>query len=229
MLFNIPLNLINEGHLQNLVNAVPEGRQIEYKQQLPGNSYEDVVEFLKDVSAMANSIGGDILYGVREGRDESGNTLAVAVDGVAGVDADAAILRLENFIRNSIKLRLIGLQIRPISLTKGNQVFIIRVPRSWNAPHVVEYQRHWRFYYRNSAGTHPMDVTELRHAITFQDTLRRRLEEFRIERLAKIAGDETLLPTGKIVLHFQPLDSLDENFEVDIRVARAQPNFHSSA
>jgi hypothetical protein len=224
MLFDIPLYLINETHLQSLVNATPEGRQIEYKQQLPGNAYDDSVEFLKDVSAMANSIGGDILYGVREGRDASGNTLAVAVEGVTGEDADRVILRLENLIRNSIKVRLIGLQIRPINLNNGNQVFIVRVPRSWNAPHVVEYQRHWRFYYRNSAGTHPMDVTELRHAMTFQDTLRRRLEEFRVERLAKIAGDETLLPTGKIVLHFQPLNSFDEAFEVDIRAASNRPD-----
>jgi hypothetical protein len=81
---------------------------------------EDAVEagamWERGSAERANSIGGDILYGVREGRDESGNTLAVAVDGVAGVDADAAILRLENFIRNSIKLRLIGLQIGPSSL-----------------------------------------------------------------------------------------------------------------
>src|SRR5687768_4743890 len=101
MLFNIPLEAISESHLQGLVNAVPEGRQLEYKERLPGNTYDDVVEFLKDVSAMANTLGGDILYGVREGRDASGNTLALAVNGVAGVDEDREKLRLEGYLLNS--------------------------------------------------------------------------------------------------------------------------------
>lgn len=221
MLFDIPLEQINEGHLQSLVGAVPEGRQIEYKLQLPGNLDQDVVEFLKDVTALANTIGGDILYGVREGKDAGGNTLAVAVEGIAGEDADKVKQRLENFIRNSVRLRLIGHRIEPIGLANGNQVFIVRVPRSWNAPHVVEYGRHWRFYYRNSAGSHPMDVTELRHAFSLADTTAQRLAEFRLERLAKIAADETVGAGAKVVLHIQPLNSTDPATTIDVAQARS--------
>lgn len=61
-----------------------------------------------------------------------------------------------------------------------------------------------------------MDITELRHAITFADTLGQRLEEFRLDRLAKIDTD-TLLERGpKIALHFQPLSSVELNSPVDI-------------
>ena len=221
MLFDIPLDSVDESHLQSLVNSVPEGRQIEYKQHLPGNSYDEVVEFLKDASAMANAYGGDILYGVREGKDAGGNTVAVAVDGVAGEDADKVKLRLENVIRDNVRPRLIGYRVEPISLANGNRVFILRVPRSWNAPHVVEYQRHWRFYYRNSAGSHPMDVTELRHAFTFADTLAQRLEEFRLERLAKIASDMTVGDGPKVVLHIQPFSSVDPTAHVDFLRAKS--------
>lgn len=220
MLFDIPLHFIEESHLQSLVNSVPEGRQIEYKLQLPGNSDQDIVEFLKDVSAMANTLGGDILYGVREGKDAGGNTLAVAVEGISGEDADKVKQRLETFIRNSIKLRLIGHRIEPIRLANGNQVFIVRVPRSWNAPHVVEYGKHWRFYYRNSAGSHPMDVTELRHAYSLADTLSQRLEEFRLERLAKIASDEAI-KGAKVVLHIQPFSSVDPAATIDFARTRS--------
>lgn len=215
MLFDIPLDSINESHLQSLVNGAPEGRQIEYKRQLPGNSRDEGIEFLKDVTAMANTHGGDILYGVGEGKDAGGNTVAVAIDGVAGEDADKVKLRLEDVIRNGVRPRLIGLRIEPVSLANGNQVFIVRVPRSWNAPHVVDYQRHWRFYYRNSAGSHPMDVTELRHAFTFSDTLSQRLEEFRLERLAKIAADEKIGTGPKVALHIQPFSSVDPTAHVD--------------
>ncbi|MDT4896407.1 MAG: hypothetical protein QOH25_1484 [Acidobacteriota bacterium] len=219
MLFDIPIDQINEGHLQSLINSVPEGRQIEYKLQLPGNLDQDVVEFLKDVTAMANTLGGDILYGVREGKDASGNTLAASIDGVSGEDADKVKQRLENFIRNSIKPRLIGHRIEPVKLANSNQVFIIRLPRSWNAPHVVEYQRHWRFYYRNSAGSHPMDVTELRHSFLLSDTISQRLEEFRLERLAKIASDETIGKDAKVVLHIQPLSSVDPAAAINVELA----------
>jgi len=63
------INTITEADLQRLVD---EGRredvQLEFKQALPGNSDEGKKEFLKDVTAMANSSGGDIIYGVREDR-----------------------------------------------------------------------------------------------------------------------------------------------------------------
>jgi Putative DNA-binding domain len=209
MLFDIPLDSINESHLQSLVNSVPEGRQIEYKLQLPSSLDQDVVEFLKDVTAMANTLGGDILYGVREGKDASGNTLAMSIDGVSGEDADKVKQRLESFIRDNVRPRLIGHRIEPVKLSNGNQVFIVRLPRSWNAPHVIEYKKHWRFYYRNSAGSHPMDVTELRNAFLLADATSQRLEEFRLERLAKIASDETIGKGAKVVLHIQSLNSID--------------------
>jgi hypothetical protein len=220
MLFDIPLNSINESHLQSLVNSTPEGRQIEYKQQLPGPLDQDVVEFLKDVTAMANTIGGDILYGIGEGNDATGNTLATSIDGISGEDADKVKQRLENFIRDNIRPRLIGHSIEPISLSNGNQVFIVRAPRSWNAPHVVEYKKHWRFYYRNSAGSHPMDVTELRYAYSLADTVSQRLEEFRLERLAQITADETIGKGAKVVLHIQPLSSVNPATTVNVAMAR---------
>jgi predicted HTH transcriptional regulator len=42
-----------------------EDRAIEYKLDLPGGN-EDRREFLRDGSAFANALGGDILYGIEE-------------------------------------------------------------------------------------------------------------------------------------------------------------------
>jgi hypothetical protein len=220
MLFDIQLNKSDETVLQSLLDVVPEGRQIEYKRDLPKkDDYEDVKEFLKDVSAMANTIGGDIVYGVSEGKNANGDTVAQALDGIANEDADKVKLRLDQMIRANIKPTLIGYDIHPITLGGGLTIFVLRVHRSWNAPHVVEYKRHWRFYYRDSAGSHPMDVTELRHAITFAGTLQQRLEEFRLDRLARIAADPSLNPTAKIVIHIQPFDSVREDYEVELNKA----------
>jgi predicted HTH transcriptional regulator len=64
---NPPLDLIDETILQTLVsNKVAEGKKIEYKQALPGNSDSEKKEFLADVSSFANAIGGDLIFGVEE-------------------------------------------------------------------------------------------------------------------------------------------------------------------
>jgi len=212
------LDQITEDDLQRLI-GVSEDRQLEFKENL-GRSDDEVKEFLKDVSAMANAIGGDVIYGVVEGVDGNGNTVGQIIQGISGEDSDEAILRLDNLIRDCIKPRLIGVGIRPVQLSNTNTVFIVRVPRSWNSPHVVDRKGHWRFYYRDSAGTHPMDITELRHAITFADTLGQRLEEVRLDRLAKVAGDTTLKRGPKIALHFQPLSSAQIDSQLDIATRR---------
>lgn len=61
-----------------------------------------------------------------------------------------------------------------------------------------------------------MDITELRHAITFADTLGQRLEEFRLDRLAKVAAQTTLERGPKIVIHLQPLSSTQLDSSIDI-------------
>jgi predicted HTH transcriptional regulator len=63
------LEEIQETDLDHLVaNGVPEGKTIEYKEILPGNSDGDKKEFLADVSSFANTTGGDLIFGVDEAK-----------------------------------------------------------------------------------------------------------------------------------------------------------------
>lgn len=62
------LDAIVESDLQALVDdKVPEGKTIEYKESLD-NSESAKKKFLENVSSFANAIGGDLIYGIREGR-----------------------------------------------------------------------------------------------------------------------------------------------------------------
>lgn len=64
MALNRPLDSVEESDLQELIdNQVPEGKTIEYKEALPGNSDGDKKEFLADVSSFANAAGGDLIFG----------------------------------------------------------------------------------------------------------------------------------------------------------------------
>jgi len=70
MTFNIPLARIDAAQLETLrADAVREGRQLEYKETLPGNSDDDKREFLSDVTSFANAAGGDLIFGLQERRE----------------------------------------------------------------------------------------------------------------------------------------------------------------
>ena len=62
------LNRISEEDILGLIeNRVPESRDIDYKEQLPGSSDAYRREFLADISSFGNTDGGLMLYGMREG------------------------------------------------------------------------------------------------------------------------------------------------------------------
>ncbi len=102
------INTIMEADLQRLVD---EGRrediQLEFKQALPGNSDDGKKEFLKDVTAMSNSSGGDIIYGIREDRsnpDEAGKAAELVGLGASGIGADAAKLWMTELLKALVQI-----------------------------------------------------------------------------------------------------------------------------
>lgn len=202
------LDSVEERHLQALVPAgVSEGRDIEYKRDLPGRSDSDGKEFLADVCSFANAGGGDLLYGVEEAEG-----VAVDVPGVNVADPDAEILRLESVVRSGLDPRLVGLRIRAVPLSGGGHAFVVRVPRSFNKPHAVDYKGRFRFYSRGSAGKFEMDVAEIRSSVVGSESLAERVRSIRAERLAAVAADQGPSPLngkGVVVLHALPLSAFD--------------------
>jgi len=89
------IDRITEEDLQSLVDGVVERKTLDYKQALPGNSDEDKVKFLADVSSFANASGGDLLYGIVEDRDTG---LPEKLEGFAAENIDQEILRLGNMV-----------------------------------------------------------------------------------------------------------------------------------
>jgi len=98
-MFTKRLETINKADIDNLIDSrTAEGKSIEYKRDLPGNSDQNKKEFLADVASFANAGGGDIVYGVDAERDTSGKPTglpSVAV-GLTGVNFDDVVLRLDS-------------------------------------------------------------------------------------------------------------------------------------
>jgi hypothetical protein len=209
-------------------DEVREGRTLDYKEKLPGNADKDKKEFLGDVSSFANAGGGDMVFGMVERRDGEGKAtgLPEVAPGLAGVNADAEVRRLDNMVRDGIRPRVPGVQIRVVEGFRDGPVLVMRTPRSFAAPRMVTFQDHSRFYSRNSGGKYPLDVGEIRTAFAYSETLPERVRRFRQERLGRIVAGET--PTGakdspKVVLHLLPLRSLDPGSQFDLAAVAAHP------
>jgi hypothetical protein len=221
-MINKPFDLIEKADIDALVaNDVREGRTLDYKEKLPGNSDSDKTEFLADVSSFANAAGGYILYGVRERRDADGKPTGVpeSVDGLQGINPDSEILRLESSIRTAIDPRVPGVRTKPIDGFSLGPVVAMWIPKSWSAPHMVTFKNHSRFYSRSSNGKYALDVSEIRSAFALSESLAERIRRFRDDRLAKIVAEETPFPlhhSPKIVLHILPVAALEPGTSLDV-------------
>ena len=225
------LDQIDESAVEGLLlNAVSESKTLEYKSVLPGFSDPEKKEFLADVSALANTRGGDLVYGVNEGKG-----IPTDIPGVVLLDPDRDIARIESLINSGIRPR-IRYETKLIKRASKQPVFVIRVQHSWNGPHRVEYAGRNKFYARSSTGKYEMDVAELRTAFTFSAAASEKVRDFRTERLIKLLDDQTPVPfenDRKVILHLIPLDSLVSGVQYDVlqfarSPQRLPPMFDSS-
>jgi hypothetical protein len=221
---------ITKADIEALVaNAVAEGRAIEYKQQLPGGTDDDKKEFFADVSSFANAAGGDLIFGVADKRDANGKPTGIPekADGLAGVNVDEQIRRLDDMLRSGIEPRIPGCRIRSVEGFASGPVLVIRIPKSWAAPHMITFKNLSRFFSRTSAGKYQLDVGEIRSAFTASGDLRAKITAFRTERLGKIVANEAaidLSPTPKIVLHLVPLSILNPANQIGFALLENDPN-----
>lgn len=210
--YGITLENLDSVRLYELVeDQVPEGRSLDYKQTLALNGSEDKKEFLADISSFANADGGVIIYGISEQQDDKGknNGLPRKILGLQEANLDEVSLRIENIIRDGISPRIIGISIKRIDLTDGNQSLVIFIPKSWNKPHAVTFAGSMRFYSRNAAGKYPLDTSEVRSAFLNQNNIEKKLRRFSLERTTSILTDSipTPLEEGpKVIAHIQPFD-----------------------
>lgn len=189
-------------------NGIPEGKTIEYKLSIPGRKDQDKKEFLADISSFANTMGGDMIYGIQEE-----NGIPKQILGINVADVDSEILRLESLIRDGIEPR-ISSDIKYFSLNNKEKIILIRVRRSWNGPHRVIFKGHEKFYARNSAGKYSLDTSELREAFTLSHIIGEKVRRFRNERIQSLLFNETSISyeqSAKIVLHLIPIDAFGKS------------------
>lgn len=204
MLFGKAFEDITLDDLQRLVEErVSEHRRLDFKRDHYGRNDEAKVEFAADVSCMANREGGLLLIGV----DEDAHGVATDVCGVEAPSSDRLISAVTESLRSNIDPAIFGVDLRWLPMTADRGVLMIRIPRSWDAPHRVTFKNHGHFYIRDETSKHRMTVTELRRAFLFGAEVEDRIRRFRTERLELLAADEgplALAEGPRLVIHVVP-------------------------
>lgn len=205
------LATMTEAHVNAMVaDQVTEDSYLDLKRDLPRLDGGGRHEFLADVSAFANSSGGDLVYGI----DEDGEGRAAAVVAQAG-NADEEARRFQDVLMNGVEPRLPGLQVQAVQVA-GGFVLVVRVPQSWAGPHRVKSNQH--FYIRENGRKRQLDVPEVRGLFLRSDHQAQRVRDFRTERLGKLLAGEAphlLVPGVRLVGHFVPTQAALGTVQVD--------------
>jgi len=227
------LEEITESDLKYLTDeGIIEEKKLEYKSELPGNTEEAKKKFLATVSSFANASGGDIIHGIIENRDTG---KPVALKGIKIENLDQVIQRLEQIIRDGIEPNISSssIDIQPILLDNSNYILIIRVGKSWLAPHRISYKKWDRFYSRSTNGKYRLDVQKLKSAFILSETIGDIIKNFREKRISDIYANELPIPfypSPKIAVHFIPLTAFNagQSYDLGISLYDIQPMKTSS-
>lgn len=209
------LDQVDADFLQKLCDdRCPESQTLEFKRVLPGNSDKDKHELSKDVSCLANTDGGDLVYGVEES-----DGAACSLAPITGELADAAVRRIAQVLDASIEPRIQGLRIQCVDILGGYAV-LIRVPASFDGPHSIRINQNRRFVMRNGTSTTDMSFDQVRAAFDRTATLAERARHFIADRLQLIADRKTTAPLTvgpQLVVHLVPIAGLAGRKTVDLR------------
>jgi hypothetical protein len=150
-------NHFDRADIENLIAiGAEESLNLEFKSSAALSRKDSVKdEISKDVSALANSNGGIIIYGINEH-----DFKATSISFVDGTDFTPEWL--EQIISTRIQRKIEGVVIVPILFDDDRKktVYLVKIPSSGNAPHMASDKRYYR---RRNVTVERMDEYEIRN------------------------------------------------------------------
>jgi len=109
--------------------GIAESANLEFKAEIPESAGGGSVKILREITALANTNGGDLLFGVAEQ-----DSVAAQVVGLAGAGVGAQIQRIENLLREGVDPALRGVRFKPVEKAEHVKAFAISLEREGGVP-----------------------------------------------------------------------------------------------
>ena len=144
--------------LQRLIqDEIEESTVLEYKSSFAIQNKKWKEELAKDVSALANSNGGNIIFGIREKECDGGNSIPEKLLPVPNTEMSKD--KLSQLLSSNIQPKIDGLEITYIPFDEKSGFYVVFVPRS-NTAHQNRLSH--VYYKRRNATVEAMEDYEIR-------------------------------------------------------------------
>ena len=149
---------------------IEEGQHVDYKDSRALTNEGWKKELCKDISAFANADGGVIVYGVTEEEIIKGEKKKIRPQGFDdGIDpAKRSKEQMVQVINEGIQRRP-EFHIDKIELSSSRVAYLVRIPRSNNAPHQLVANQDYRYYQRQETETQKMQDWQIRDVMNRQN------------------------------------------------------------
>jgi hypothetical protein len=180
LLFGKSIEVVDEKDILRLISSnILESRVLEYKQSINIDKPEEKKEFLADISAMANTDGGVIIFGIKEIKSEA----KIEIVGLTEGNSDLLKQKIEDIVRNGIEPK-INLRTEVVTV-ETKKVLLLGIGKNWAIPSMVTYNHTNKFYKRRDTGKFLMDVYELNNAFMAANDITKEADNFRNYRIAE--------------------------------------------
>lgn len=218
------VDTLNESDIKRLLESqISESKNLDYKRDLNLSGDKNRKEFLFDVSAMYNTDGGSIIFGIEELKDEKNQNTGIPseVTGIEIENFDKVIQSIEDLVKNCSEPSIAQLVIKELNF-EDKSILILGIPKSLGLPSMVTFKKTNKFYKRRNSGKYAVDVYELNQMFMQNQVLKEKVNDFRKERIKKVLALD-VLPNIDIqsafFIHIIPFGFLDYQF-FDFSIAK---------
>lgn len=192
-----------------------EGRHLDYKRELSLDDKDNKKQnFITDVTAMYNTEGGCIIYGIEEKKNEKGENTGYpeAIVHQSYGNKDKFEQQLHSTIKSNTDPSIPNTIVHFLTVD-GKDIYIVGVPKGLGLPSMITYRDLNRFHRRSNSGNYAITTFELNQMFLQNQAVKDKAFKFRSDRIAAIKNREVFPAMGvkgDYFLHLVPYSFLDE-------------------